>query len=60
MTKTLAPNILITGSNLSGKTTLAKIIVNYALKLGWTPVLCDLNISGNEITPPGCISGAIV
>ena len=31
----VGPNLLITGSQQSGKSTLCKILVNYALKLGW-------------------------
>ena len=58
--KRLGPNILVTGSNQSGKSTLCKILVNYSLKLGWTPLLCDLDLNNNEISPPGNISAALV
>ena len=50
----------MTGSQQSGKSTLCKILVNYALKLGWTPVLVDLDLNGNEIGPPGSISAALI
>jgi polyribonucleotide 5'-hydroxyl-kinase len=58
--KTLGPNILITGSTQSGKSTLCRILTNYSLKLGWTPMLCDLDLNYNEISPPGCIAAALV
>ncbi len=38
------PNILITGAQQSGKSTLCKTLVNYAIKLGWTPFLVDLDL----------------
>ena len=31
----VGPNLLVTGSQQSGKSTLCKILVNYAIKLGW-------------------------
>jgi polyribonucleotide 5'-hydroxyl-kinase len=55
----IGPKILITGSNASGKTTLCHILLNYAIKLGWTPVYVDLDLS-NEISVPGAISSTIV
>jgi len=30
------------------------------LKLGWTPLFCDLDLANNEIGPPGTISCAMV
>lgn len=56
----LGPTILITGSNQSGKSTICKIFVNYSLRLGWRPVLVDLDLNNNEITPPGCIAACTV
>jgi hypothetical protein len=35
-------------------------LINYSLKLGWTPVLADLDLSNNEIAPPGCIAAVTV
>jgi mRNA cleavage and polyadenylation factor CLP1 P-loop len=34
--------------------------VNYSLKLGWRPILADLDLSNNEIAPPGCIAAVTV
>lgn len=55
----LGPNILIIGSISSGKNILSHILLNYALKLGWTPIYVDLDLS-NEISIPGTISAAPV
>jgi len=35
-------------------------LVNYALKLGYNPVLADLDLSCNEICPPGAMAAALV
>jgi len=51
--KRLGPNLLVTGQHQSGKSTLCRILINYALKLGWTPLLVDLDLTTNEIAPPG-------
>jgi polynucleotide 5'-kinase involved in rRNA processing len=34
--------------------------LNYSLKLGWTPIFCDLDLNQNEITPPGCIAATLI
>ncbi|CDW77180.1 polyribonucleotide 5-hydroxyl-kinase clp1 [Stylonychia lemnae] len=56
----LGPSLLVTGSNQSGKSTLCRILINYSLKLGWTPLFVDLDLANNEITPPGSISCTMV
>ena len=55
----IGPKVLITGSVYSGKSTLCYILLNYAIKLGWTPLFVDLDLS-NEITVPGMISVSVV
>mmetsp|Transcript_9800 Transcript_9800/g.16504 ORF Transcript_9800/g.16504 Transcript_9800/m.16504 type:complete len:435 (+) Transcript_9800:264-1568(+) len=54
------PRIFITGNKESGKTTTCKILVNLALKLGWHPILVDLNLVKNQISAPGCIAAALI
>ena len=56
--KSIGPKILITGSRSSGKSTLAKIFANYALRLGWAPILMDIDPLHNLIAPPACIAAA--
>ena len=35
-------------------------MVNYAVKLGWTPILADLDLQSAEISPPGAISATLI
>ena len=51
--------MIITGRNISGKSTLCHILINYALKCGWNPIYCDLNIKNNDFCPPGCIGATL-
>ena len=52
--------ILVTGSSLSGKTTLCKILANYATKTGWKPIYCDLDFANNDIFTKGCIASTVL
>ncbi len=38
---------------------LCKILANYAIKTGWNPIFCDLDIQTNSIGTSGTI-GAVV
>ena len=58
--KLIGQTILVTGSNFSGKSTLCKILTNYSLKLGWRPILCDIDLNNNEICPPGSIGATAI
>ena len=58
--KQIGPSLLVTGSQQSGKSTLCKILVNYAVKLGWTPILADLDLQSAELSPPGAISASLI
>jgi len=42
--KRVGPMLLVTGSTQSGKSTLCKMLVNYSLKLGWSPVFADIDL----------------
>ena len=57
--KIIGPKILIIGPKKSGGVEFSHIILNYALKLGYTPLFCDLDLD-NEITVPGGIGATIV
>ena len=35
-------------------------MVNYSLKLGWKPLLTDIDLSKNKISAPGCMSAALI
>ena len=56
--KELGPRILITGSRGCGKSTMAKILFNYSLRLGWCPVLVDLSLDGTLLFPPGLVGAS--
>jgi len=58
--KRVGPMLLVTGSTQSGKSTLCKMLVNYSLKLGWSPVFADIDLQSGEISPPGSISAAML
>ena len=36
------------------------MLVNYSLKLGWSPIYVDLDLHSGEISPPGSISAAML
>lgn len=58
--KICGPRVFVTGNRESGKSSFCKTLVNYALKLGWSPILVDLNLTKNLISAPGCISAALI
>lgn len=58
--KKVGPSLLVTGSTQSGKSTLCKMLVNYSLKLGWSPIFADIDLQSGEIAPPGSISAAML
>jgi len=60
LSKQVGPALLITGAQLTGKSTLAKMLTNYSIKLGWKPVFVDLDLNSCELTPPGTISAATI
>jgi len=54
------PRVLIVGPPDSGKTTLAKLLTAYAIKVGKTPILVDLDPSQNILSVPGTLSACIM
>ena len=60
ISRTPGPNVVVWGSPGSGKSTLCKILINYALKMGNRPIYIDLDIENNEIVPSGWIGAAKV
>ncbi len=58
--QSFGPRVIVVGSTQSGKSTLCKILLNYAARLGWKPIFCDLDLGKNEISGPGTVSATIV
>nr|BAJ99161.1 predicted protein [Hordeum vulgare subsp. vulgare] len=54
------PRLMIMGPSDSGKSTLARILLNYAVRSGWKPTFVDLDVGQNEITTPGSLSATPV
>lgn len=54
-TQTDGPRVLIVGPSESGKSSLAKILIAYAVKLGRTPLWVDLDPDDNALSVPGTL-----
>ena len=54
------PRALIVGPNDSGKSTLAKILCNYAVRSLHQPIFIDLDPSNNQISIPGSICATVI
>ena len=52
------PRVMIVGPPECGKSTLAKILVAYACKVGRTPLLVDLDPMDNSLSVPGSLAVA--
>lgn len=53
-----APRVLVLGPENSGKTSLVKLLVSYATKLGRLPVAVNLDVKEGMLTIPGTLSTA--
>jgi polyribonucleotide 5'-hydroxyl-kinase len=54
------PRVMIVGPPESGKSSLAKVLTAYAVKLGRTPIFVDLDPADNSITVPGTLSACVM
>lgn len=54
------PRMLICGPPDVGKSTLCKLLVNYAARLGRSPILVDLDVGQNDISIPGTIGALAI
>jgi polyribonucleotide 5'-hydroxyl-kinase len=54
------PRVMIVGPTESGKSSLSKVLIAYAVKLGRTPIFVDLDPADNSITLPGTLSACVM
>uniref|UniRef100_A0A2C9K704 Protein CLP1 homolog n=2 Tax=Biomphalaria glabrata TaxID=6526 RepID=A0A2C9K704_BIOGL len=57
---TRGPRILVVGPVDVGKSTLCRILVNYAVRLGRSPVLADIDVGQGNMGLPGTIGALVV
>ncbi|XP_019161172.1 PREDICTED: protein CLP1 homolog isoform X1 [Ipomoea nil] len=50
------PRVIVVGPTDCGKSTLSRMLLSWAAKLGWKPTFVDLDIGQGSITLPGCIA----
>ena len=58
--RTRGPRILIAGPTDVGKSTLCRVLLNYAVRSNRTPIFVDLDIGQNNISIPGTIGALLV
>lgn len=54
------PVVAVVGPPQSGKTSLAKILVNYAIRSGWSPLLVETDVRCSLASMPGSLSAVQV
>lgn len=57
---TRGPRVLIAGPTDVGKSTVSKILLNYAVRFNWTPIFVDLDVGQGNISIPGTIGALVV
>eukprot|EP00696_Hemimastix_kukwesjijk_P013292 gnl/Hemi2/26655_TR8946_c0_g2_i1.p1 gnl/Hemi2/26655_TR8946_c0_g2~~gnl/Hemi2/26655_TR8946_c0_g2_i1.p1 ORF type:complete len:425 (+),score=95.46 gnl/Hemi2/26655_TR8946_c0_g2_i1:71-1345(+) len=56
----VGPKVMLVGPVDSGKSSLAKVLLNYGIKRGRKPIFIDLDVGQGEISPPGCFAANVV
>ncbi|KAI5967330.1 CLP1 [Candida margitis] len=56
----LGPRVMLLGGKQSGKTTLAKTLISYAVKMNQSPILVNLNPQDGVFALPGSISATAI
>merc|ERR550539_2264807 len=54
------PITMVVGPTDVGKSTLCRLLLNYAVRMGRRPVFVDLDVGQGSISLPGTIAGTIV
>ncbi len=47
---------MIVGSTDAGKSTLAQLLCNYAVRVHRQPIYVDIDVGQNALAPPGCLA----
>lgn len=54
------PVVMVVGPKDSGKSTLCRMLLSYAVRVGWKPTFVDLDVGQNSISGPGAIAASPV
>ena len=57
---TEGPRTMIVGPTDSGKSSLCKLLLNYAVRMDWEPLFVDLDVGQTMITIPGTVGATCV
>ncbi|CAP29409.2 Protein CBG09862 [Caenorhabditis briggsae] len=58
--KPKGPRLLLVGPQDVGKTTVSRILCNYSVRHGRTPILVDLDVGQNSVSVPGSVAALLV
>lgn len=57
---TRGPITLVVGPTDVGKSTICRILINYAVRLGHRPIFADLDVGQGTISVPGTIGSLLI
>jgi len=58
--KNEGPRAIVVGPTNAGKSTISRILLNYAVRAGWHPTFLDLDVGQGALAPPGCLAASPV
>ncbi|KAK7108923.1 polyribonucleotide 5'-hydroxyl-kinase Clp1-like [Littorina saxatilis] len=58
--ETRGPRVLVVGPTDVGKSTLCRLLVNYAVRSGRSPMLVDLDVGQGQISVPGTLAAVVM
>ncbi|MEW5303064.1 MAG: hypothetical protein WDW36_005793 [Sanguina aurantia] len=50
------PRVVVLGPMDSGKSTLVRMLANWAARKGWQPMVVDVDVGQGSLTVPGCVA----